>query len=652
MKTINSNILSVAFLVLLLASCLDGRRWRLGKVSWSTSSLGKTKYRSPSVPDPEPVFIPPVLKTHSSSDGGFEQPKLGEAPPSYLERVTSNYNKNPPSSTITGTYETQVVDRPSPELETQVHSPNEASSPVYPRYQQPLNRPSVHQSAQESSEQPQSSSHVLHPHHYERSYLRHNSSFLGHEYKIWTTPSTRNKDFSSPFGSHNVTFGSKINSYNVQFGRADKRSGFQGAGSHSGKFMSMLTDLASNTRKSNYHVYHNSEDFRHKYNINQSSDSINEEKLSLNFGNMTCVTIYNVKLFASWANFTIQEVERQIEQTFDYTLIRRINLDESHTGQINFNYTAEPGTVVHNETVSITCCGREETVLDFQDLVSGRSPSANCVHRAVVIPFRALTVKTVNTTVKIMDIHNAKIDNGTNINSTDVVDSTITSSTMLTNYSTPANNTISNDNSSVALRTDLSTKLDKSDTILAVNLTSAETVMKKLNKFDKENLTTSHPLNNNVLNVELINTLSSENSSVNFEIDDLTTIPGLNDVILTVNVTSAESVVEKLNKSDKENIAELKDNNMLNVDKSDMILTENVTSAESTVEKLNKFDKENLVEFSSLDNNTLKVEQLVSTVSMMAESSTAKEEVDTSSDAIIHNGSTWFAVDVPVIDIE
>lgn len=198
-----------------------------------------------------------------------------------------------------------------------------------------------------------------------------------------------------PFGSR---FGGNSGS---AFGVPKQNGGF---GSNLGTFLAgaMLWNIASNIRGSNYQVYHNSPrqtyqdpSGKNQYNITHDFGKPNEAKLEVDFGNMSCITIYNAEKFADWANTTISKIESETNQSFPFG---NVNLNDS---AVNFNFTIEPGRIVHNETVSVTCCGAEKGIVNFEDILSGKYSRTNCVHVAVPIPFRSVKLVPLNTTVNI-----------------------------------------------------------------------------------------------------------------------------------------------------------------------------------------------------------------------------------------------------------
>lgn len=211
----------------------------------------------------------------------------------------------------------------------------------------------------------------------------------------------------------------------------------------------MLWNLASNIGRSNYQVYHNAPppsrvytdpSGKTQYNITQDFSKPNEAKLSVDFGNMTCITIYNAEKFARWANRTIKHVEYQTKQAFPFGNFANLQ-NGSATGQIQFNFTMEPGRIIHNETISVTCCGTDHLALDFEEILSGKDPHANCVHLAAKVPFREIKVIPSNVTINITEKDIEKLVNETIANTTEINNSTTNTNVTEINTSTTNANT-------------------------------------------------------------------------------------------------------------------------------------------------------------------------------------------------------------------
>lgn len=279
--------------------------------------------------------------------------------------------------------------------------------------------------------------HHNHHHHRSHYYPTHYGGGYGSYRRGYTNETMANKPNPTQWGGYgNPVYGPFGNNYGgfspygAGFG-FNKNSGSGSFGSHLGAFVAgaMISNLANNVGRSNFHVYHNApkyqkEENRTKFNITENFDDPNEAKIALEFGNMTCLTIYNARKFAEWANKTIKDVEEQTNQTFPFNL----NINET---SVQFNFTLEPGEIKHNETISITCCGAEQIVLDYEDAFRGRDPNTNCVHMVAKIPFREIKVVPLNTTLNVTkdDIDSLLPSTSTTTPSTTTEDLFITTTT-------------------------------------------------------------------------------------------------------------------------------------------------------------------------------------------------------------------------------
>ncbi|GLV34130.1 hypothetical protein CBL_00059 [Carabus blaptoides fortunei] len=100
-------------------------------------------------------------------------------------------------------------------------------------------------------------------------------------------------------------------------------------------------------------------------------------------GNLTCMSVYNMKAVSRWANYTMRQFHKDYPNE-----IFPLFANPNDTQKVNFTIT--PGSIVHNETASITCCGTDKGVLDVTKIASGKHPHVNCVHYLGKIPFRKM----------------------------------------------------------------------------------------------------------------------------------------------------------------------------------------------------------------------------------------------------------------------
>lgn len=158
-------------------------------------------------------------------------------------------------------------------------------------------------------------------------------------------------------------------------------TGFGSNGGALGTFLAgaLLWNIATNGGVSNYQVYYN-------YTLNNTTNGTSashENKVSFIYGNMTCAVIYDAKKFSIWAKRTIEHIEDRTDQAFQ--LGRELD-------NVKFNFTLKAGRIVHNETISITCCGTNIENLHFEHILGGKDPKTNCFHRTMKIPFRDVQV--------------------------------------------------------------------------------------------------------------------------------------------------------------------------------------------------------------------------------------------------------------------